>query len=266
MSTFLSCDENIYLTSTTVNTFDTVEEFENYVLEQLELHEPRDHLFTEVPVYWGERVWKEVSRLESSSIRSVDLHILLNILKLRDSASLSFDVLLHTLRIKTMPTELHNRAQCWINGLFGLWSYQNLLNVQEIMLMRLAAGTRLHFTNGSVKEPDWLLNINGCEIPTIAIETGWSESYRRSFADKELILDGGQGACSTVIIVNWSKLRNQISGFVEVWKWDNGQKTCGLRMVCQTSINYNYRILTILSATFPMPSKFPAAGHSIDPR
>lgn len=67
--TDLTTTDPQYLTTTTANIFDTVEEFEEHVLEVLKQTDPRDHLYTEVPVYWGERVWKEVSRLESSSIR-----------------------------------------------------------------------------------------------------------------------------------------------------------------------------------------------------
>lgn len=60
-----SHDEDIYLNMITVNIFDTVEEFEEYVLEQLKLNEPLDHLFTEVPISWGQRVLERVDKLES---------------------------------------------------------------------------------------------------------------------------------------------------------------------------------------------------------
>lgn len=89
-----------------------------------------------------------------------------------------------------MPTEVQDSVHIWMNHSNGLWLLHGQLNVQEFLHLKCGVGTTVQFTNGSKKEPDSFFKVNGVNMPTFAIETGWSESYPRLIADKDVILNG----------------------------------------------------------------------------
>jgi hypothetical protein len=55
-------------------------------------------------------------------------------------------------------------------------------------------------------------------MPTIVIESGWSESHPKLLQDVDLWLRGGAGTVELVFVFNWSKLvRGRVKGVLEVY-------------------------------------------------
>lgn len=66
------------------------------------------------------------------------------------------------------------------------------------------------------------LRPDGAELPTLAIETGWSESSANLQDDMNLLLVGAAGAMRTVFILKWRKHNDDVhvSGTIEVYGLD----------------------------------------------
>ncbi|KAJ5895044.1 hypothetical protein N7495_006735 [Penicillium taxi] len=125
-----------------------------------------------------------------------------------------------------MPVQVHDAHIGWVHSEMMEWQFANLLSRAEVELCRSNVGTTIDFIKGSKMQPDLYFWVNRTTLPTFSIETGWSESFPRLLRDKELLLDGSQGACQTVMIISWRKhVRNRVAGNMQVWKWDQGQKT-----------------------------------------
>lgn len=64
--------------------------------------------------------------------------------------------------------------------------------------------------------------------PTIALEAGYSETYRAIKRDMKLLIEGSQGDIGCVILVKIQPLsatgQSIQEGFVEVWKFDQATK------------------------------------------
>jgi hypothetical protein len=85
--------------------------------------------------------------------------------------------------------------------------------------------TALHFPSGpyhtSRKEPDFLFMIRGRLLPTVAVESGWSDPMPRLQDDLNMLLVGGDGSIKVVIIIKWSRhAPNRVSGVAELYKCD----------------------------------------------
>ncbi|TQB70096.1 hypothetical protein MPDQ_000970 [Monascus purpureus] len=78
--------------------------------------------------------------------------------------------------------------------------------------------------SGSRKEPDFFFQVNDHILPTLAIESGWSESKEQLRNDMNLLLMGGNGSVKIFIIVKWTKLQGaRVSGTVELFmRYQNG--------------------------------------------
>lgn len=62
------------------------------------------------------------------------------------------------------------------------------------------------------KEPDICVLPDSLQLPTIAVECGWSESWPRLLADRNLWLIGGSSV-EAVILIRWTKLTgNRVKG------------------------------------------------------
>ena len=73
----------------------------------------------------------------------------------------------------------------------------------------------------SSKEPDQCILPDGQIMPTIVIESGWTESRLYLHRDMSLWLKGGGGAVQLVFLFKWSKLvGNRVKGVVEVFNLD----------------------------------------------
>ncbi|KAJ5602158.1 hypothetical protein N7510_011692 [Penicillium lagena] len=83
------------------------------------------------------------------------------------------------------------------------------------------------FTSGPYrtirKEPDYFLRPDGLELPTVAVETGWSESQPLLHRDMNVLLVGGDPNIRRVFILKWTRLQSGVGGSVELWKRQVGQ-------------------------------------------
>src|SRR5271154_4807096 len=78
----------------------------------------------------------------------------------------------------------------------------------------------LPYTSSS-KEPDQCIRPISLTMPTIAFESGWTESRPHLHRDMSLWLKGGGGAVQLVFLFKWSKLvGNRVKGVVEVYNLD----------------------------------------------
>ena len=57
----------------------------------------------------------------------------------------------------------------------------------------------------SLKEPDLCIRPVGMALPTIVLESGWSESRAQLYRDRDLWLHGGAGLVQLVIVIKWTK-------------------------------------------------------------
>jgi hypothetical protein len=58
-------------------------------------------------------------------------------------------------------------------------------------------------------------------LPTLVIESGWSESRTQLYEDRDLWLTGGAGSVQVVLIMKWTKnAAKQVKGDIEVFDLD----------------------------------------------
>ncbi|KAJ5899730.1 hypothetical protein N7495_004474 [Penicillium taxi] len=190
--------------TTSVNDFDTIEDFEAKVLCLAGTKKPGDFSYTEVPPSWAIRVFKALDEEypHRKTWNSKDL----------------------VLRLK-MPVRVHDCHQAWISGEMQEWrTVPGLWSQADNRLCGLGVGTTIDYTtgplSGSKKEPDLLFCVNSLPYPTFAIESGWSESAPALMRDKDLLLNAAQGETSVVIIIKWKKnVHNQVSAGLKVFRW-----------------------------------------------
>ncbi|GIJ83734.1 hypothetical protein Asppvi_002564 [Aspergillus pseudoviridinutans] len=153
------------------------------------------------------------------------------------SARVHFNSFTKTLWVRIMPTELHDVHQRWCNYASRKWDSQGLLNPTESKLLDIGTGTRFRGFIGqrylhSSKEPDVFIRPDTTPMPRIVIESGWSESWPRLQADKNLWLNGTNDVC-LVMLLKWSKLTgNRASGTLELWR----RNAAGGLISCQKNI------------------------------
>ncbi|BAE63076.1 unnamed protein product [Aspergillus oryzae RIB40] len=120
---------------------------------------------------------------------------------------------LRTLWIRVMPTKLHDVHHRWVNHATRRWTRQGLTNEAEDDLMDFGVGTTFDGFTGqythSSKEPDLFLCPATDDLPSIVVESGFSESWPRLHADKDLWMYGST-TVNVVILLKWSKcVRNR---------------------------------------------------------
>ncbi|RHZ43414.1 uncharacterized protein CDV56_101615 [Aspergillus thermomutatus] len=140
------------------------------------------------------------------------------------SARVNFNSFTGTLWVRVMPTELYDVPQRWFGHASRTWVFDGLINQSESSLLDIGVGTTFRGFAGqythSSKEPDLYLRPDTSPLPLIIVESGWSESWPRLHADKDLWLNGSTDA-NLVILLKWSKLsRNRGKGIVEIWRRD----------------------------------------------
>jgi hypothetical protein len=161
-------------------------------------------LFTDVPESWGEAVF----RLIDEKIPSRKTH----------------DTKNRTVRIKVMSTWIHNCITPWLIKEMNSWLQNHIITQAEESLLNVGMGTTLELRRGpyrgSKNEPDFFFQVDDHIMPTVAVESGWSESNTRLYNDMNLLLVGN-GSVRVVIIVKWGKLQgNRVSGTVELFMRD----------------------------------------------
>ncbi|GAB1196995.1 hypothetical protein APSETT444_006276 [Aspergillus pseudonomiae] len=130
------------------------------------------------------------------------------------------------LRVIVMSTEIHDCVQDWWRLCeLDLRDTGVLTSFEQIQLVA-RVGTTLMFQSGpyrgSQKEPDFFLRANNDRLPSFVIESGWSESWDDLMNDMNLLLVGGDGDISAVVILKWSLNRNPmlVEGAVELYVRD----------------------------------------------
>ncbi|CRG85297.1 hypothetical protein PISL3812_02396 [Talaromyces islandicus] len=127
-----------------------------------------------------------------------------------------------------MPTEIHNTHQQWIDQETKEMFFAQFLNQTEFLILKPGVGTTIKHFNGvymnSLKEPDFLLRFDSQPLPSLTIESGWTESLPRLHADMRLWLVGGAPEVQVVIVLRWSKIAGtptqKAKGIFEVWQRD----------------------------------------------
>ncbi|KAH1982377.1 hypothetical protein KXW88_004672 [Aspergillus fumigatus] len=121
----------------------------------------------------------------------------------RRCVRVNFNAHTRVLRIKVMPTRLHDVHQRWATAAMATWALNGLLNQDEVDLLCGSVGST--FTGfagnyrGSSKEPDYSFCPNSSAFPSLVIEAGGAESFPHLRNDKDLWMDG-------------------LPGMVEVWR------------------------------------------------
>ena len=85
----------------------------------------------------------------------------------------------------------------------------------------------------SSKQPDQYVLPADLTMPTIVIESGWSEPAPMLHQDMRLWLRGGGGRVKVVLLFKWDKIiNNRVEGRVEVYDLD----AVGIERLIQTEV------------------------------
>ncbi|PGG94948.1 hypothetical protein AJ79_10348 [Helicocarpus griseus UAMH5409] len=146
-----------------------------------------------------------------------------------------------TARIK--PTHILDSHQPWLDSEMLKMVTSGFLNDPERdHLNRLVGTTFQGFVapyEASSKDPDACIIQDAQRLPTIVVETGWSESWPKLDDDKDLWLIGGAPIVQRVFLIRWSKLSgNRVKGEIHVY----GRDGAGNPVLLQTEL------------IFPVPS------------
>ncbi|KAE8325621.1 hypothetical protein BDV39DRAFT_194234 [Aspergillus sergii] len=124
------------------------------------------------------------------------------------NARANFNARTGTLSIRVWLTELHGVQFRWVTYTSGVWARKGLMNKAELYLFDVGAGTTHNSFTGkythSSKDPDLFLRAATNRLPSIVFECGWSESWPRLHADKDLWMYGST-TVKMVILLKWSK-------------------------------------------------------------
>ncbi|KAE8162113.1 hypothetical protein BDV40DRAFT_265993 [Aspergillus tamarii] len=166
------------------------------------------------------------------------------------NARANFNSFTRTLCIRVMPTGIHDVHHNWFVYTRCLWAREGIMNKAEDRLIDFGVGTTFNGFTGtythSSKEPDLFLRPLTSRLPSIVVECGWSESWPRLHADKNLWFYGST-TVNVVILLKWSKcVRNRCKGKVEVWT----RKSAGGLTMCEKPI-------------FPEPVPAPDPGTDV---
>ncbi|ODM17647.1 hypothetical protein SI65_07322 [Aspergillus cristatus] len=134
----------------------------------------------------------------------------------------TYDSLQKILKLVIGPCIIHDIHFTW-------FIHQIMLNpsliVKEKMDLHIFASPR--FENfqapytASHKEPDQCILPPGKSLPTVVIESGWSETKPQLYRDRDLWLRGGVGNIQVVIILKWSAdSERKVKGDIEVYDLD----------------------------------------------
>ncbi|GFF82790.1 hypothetical protein IFM61606_02540 [Aspergillus udagawae] len=200
------------MTVTSANQFDKQADFTDHVVSSLrQSREYHEFIFTGVPPSWADAVYQ----LTDEKIPSRK----------------SYNSKSRELQIKVKHTEITNCIQPWLFKLPLGWLLNGDITLEEEELFYGSVGTTLYFRSGpysgSWKEPDFFFRAEHDYLPTLAVESGWSESKEQLHKGMGLLLVGGNGSTNVVIIVQWTRLQGaRVSGTVELFVRDsNGMPT-----------------------------------------
>ncbi|GIJ84795.1 hypothetical protein Asppvi_003646 [Aspergillus pseudoviridinutans] len=199
-----------FITVTSANQFDEQADFTDHIVSSLrQNNEYHVFIFTGVPPSWADAVYQLID--ENS---------------LSKTSRKSYNSKSRELRIRVMHTEIINSIQSWLFHPPMDWFFNGDITRQEVDLFYPGVGTTLYFKSGpysgSWKEPDLFFLANYHILPTLAVESGWSEEKEQLHKGMDLSLVGGNGTTKVVIIVEWTKLNEgRVSGTVELFVRDS---------------------------------------------
>ncbi|CAP92729.1 hypothetical protein EN45_105170 [Penicillium chrysogenum] len=171
--------------------FQDLESFKDCLASIAQVKEHHEFVLLDIPRDWADIVFEVLDEVVSAR-------------KMYNSRT---DVL----RVLTMPTAIQNCIQPWLyNQLFN-WGITGAITPSEENMIHGEAGTK----------PDFLFMIRGRLLPTVAVESGWSDPMPRLQDDLNMLLVGGDGSIKVVIIIKWSRhAPNRVSGVAELYKCD----------------------------------------------
>ncbi|GFF34895.1 hypothetical protein IFM46972_04386 [Aspergillus udagawae] len=200
------------MTVTSANQFDEQADFTDHVVSSLrQSREYHEFMFTGVPPLWADAVYQLIDE--------------------KIPSRKSYNSKSRELQIKVRHTEITNCIQPWLFKQPLGWLLNGDITLEEEDLFYGSVGTTLYFRSGpysgSWKEPDFFFRAEHDYLPTLAVESGWSESKEQLHKGMELLLVGGNGSTNVVIIVQWTRLQEaRVSGTVELFVRDsNGMPT-----------------------------------------
>ncbi|KAK2807283.1 hypothetical protein FQN50_005436 [Emmonsiellopsis sp. PD_5] len=133
--------------------------------------------------------------------------------------SFNSQTLLLTARIK--PIDVHDCGQEWLEKELRDMLQEGFITSAERNELKIRVGTTFDaFVSpyaSSSKEPDVCIRPDNLTLPTIAVESGWSDARPRFLADKDLWLVGGP-TVEAVFLVQWAKVAGgHIKGYIELY-------------------------------------------------
>ncbi|KAB8202720.1 hypothetical protein BDV34DRAFT_236757 [Aspergillus parasiticus] len=133
-----------------------------------------------------------------------------------ESGGANFNSLTGTLWIRVRLTPLLDVQSRWVNHASRRWTRRGLTSEAEDDLMDFGLGTTFDSFTGqythSSKAPDLFLRPATYSLPSIVVESGWSECWPRLHADKDLWMYGST-TFNVVVLLKWSKcVRNRCKG------------------------------------------------------
>ncbi|KAJ5919600.1 hypothetical protein N7454_009435 [Penicillium verhagenii] len=198
--------------STCVNKFVDRLDFESHVRGTIQrASNPQVLVFTKVSSSWGERTVESINETRDGY-----------------STRKNYNSWTKVLRITIMPTGIRDCVQSWWRvSEIALREAGDLTAYEQIQIRTLVGTTldlvALEFQSGSYrhsrKEPDFSIRTKSDILPSLVFESGWSESWNHLMDDVNLLLVGGDGAISAVVILNWhlNDTTRLVSGFVELY-------------------------------------------------
>ncbi|KAL1885381.1 hypothetical protein Plec18167_000874 [Paecilomyces lecythidis] len=142
------------------------------------------------------------------------------------SLRLSYNSRLQELKLVLMSSPIHDSHQPWLNHRIIHWMLEGLLLPQQAEDdLRVLSGTRFSSFEApyasSHKEPDQCIRPKGLDLPTLVVESGWSESRSVLHNDRDLWLIGGSRVVQAVMVLKWSKTEHgRVEGDVELFDLD----------------------------------------------
>ncbi|KKZ68031.1 hypothetical protein EMCG_06241 [[Emmonsia] crescens] len=125
---------------------------------------------------------------------------------------ISYNPLTQVLTARVMPTTVHDCHQEWLSN--------ELLDMVVARFLTIAERKELNLRVGT----------STLSLPTVVVETGWSESWPRLDADKDLWLVGG-ASVELVLLIRWTKITG---GRVKGDLYVHGKNPAGKVVLLQT--------------------------------
>ncbi|GIK02050.1 hypothetical protein Aspvir_006093 [Aspergillus viridinutans] len=195
-----------FVTVTSANQFDWLTDFIHHVVSLLRQNrEYHEFIFTDVPPSWADAVYQLIDE--------------------KIPSRKSYNSKSRELQIRVNHTHITDCIQPWLFKKPVGWLLDGDMTLEEVDLFYPGVGTTIFFKSGpysgSWKEPDFFFRATHYYLPTLAVQSGWSESKEQLYKGMELLLVGGNGSTNVVMIVQWTRLEEaRVSGTVELFVRD----------------------------------------------